>query len=91
MIIALHVAVALLGVGSATYGYIRPTSSSIKVSGALAALTFLSGFFMVWAEPTQILRTCLSGIAYLSVVVGAIILTRRKVEMLDTEHGDAYS
>lgn len=85
MIVALHVVIALLSIVSATFGYVRPTSTNIKLSYTLVALTFASGFYLVWSEPTQMLRTCLSGIGYLAVVSAGIFLARRKLQVLEAE------
>lgn len=85
MIIAIHVAIALLSIISATVGYIKPTIANLRVSYLLVALTFASGFYLVWAEPAQILRTCLSGLGYLTVVSVGILLTRRKILLLHSE------
>jgi len=82
MIILIHVAIALLSIGCATLGYIRPTNKIIKASYALIAMTFTSGFYLVIVEPSSMLRTCLSGVAYLSVVSAAVFLTRRKLALL---------
>lgn len=85
MTIAIHIIIALLSITCATFGYIRPTNKNLKISYVLVALTFASGFFLVWSEPAQILRTCLSGITYLAVVSAGILLTRRKLVTLHSE------
>ena len=79
MIVIIHVVIAVLSVVVATIGYSRPTNATLRMSYGLVVLTFGSGFFLVWNEPTQILRTCLSGIGYLAVVLAAIVLTRKKL------------
>ncbi len=71
---------------SATFGYIRPTNKNLRVSYVLIALTFMSGFYLVWSEPAAMLRTCLSGITYLAVVTAAVFLTRRKMLPKQSEH-----
>lgn len=85
MIIVIHVVIALLSIVCATFGYIRPTNKNLQISYALVALTFASGFVLVYSEPAQILRTCLSGITYLAVVSAGILLTRRKLIALRSE------
>lgn len=82
MIILLHVIIAFSSIASATRGYIRPTNKNQQISYALIALTFVSGFMLVWSEPAQMLRTCLSGIVYLAVVTAGVLLTRRKVALM---------
>lgn len=85
MIIAIHVLIALLSIGCATLGYIRPSNNTLRASYTFITLTFASGFFLVVSEPTHILRTCLSGIAYLSVVTAVVLLTRRKMAVDTSE------
>ena len=85
MIIVLHVAIALLSIICTTIGYVRPTNTNLKTSYALIALTFASGFYLVWSEPAQMLHTCMSGITYLGIVSVGVLLTRRKLATLETE------
>lgn len=90
MIILIHVIIALLSIASATFGYIRPTNKNLRLSYALIALTFISGFYLVWSEPTAMLRTCLSGIAYLTVVSVGVFLTRQKMSLVRDEQAHAH-
>lgn len=85
MTLLLHVLIALAGIVWTTYGYFRPTRKNIKVSYALVALTFASGFYLVWSEPAQILHMCLSGLMYLAVVGVGIALSQRKLATLQSE------
>lgn len=89
MIILIHVVIALLSIASATFGYIRPTNKNLRVSYALIAMTFMSGFYLVWSEPAAMLRTCLSGIAYLTVVSVGVFLTRQKLSFVRDEQVQA--
>lgn len=84
MILLLHIAIAISSIAWATYGYIRPTDKNIQASYALITMTFMSGFALVWSEPAQILRTCLSGIGYLAVVTAAVMLTRKKLSYIQS-------
>lgn len=86
MIIVLHVIIALTSLVWATIGYIRPTNTNLRVSYALIALTFITGFYMVMMEPAQMLRTCLSGVTYLAIASVGVLLTRRKLAALQSEN-----
>lgn len=88
MIIILHILIAIASIVSATYGYIRPTNRNLQISYALIVMTFMSGFILVWSEPAQILRTCLSGITYLAIVSVGVFLTRRKITLLQQPQGE---
>lgn len=85
MIILLHVLIALSGIIWTTYGYFRPTRTNLKVSYVLVALTFASGFYLVWSEPAKILHMCLSGLMYLAIVGVGIVLSQRKLAALQDE------
>ncbi len=85
MIIIVHVIIAILSILWTTYGYIRPTRTNIRASYALVVLVFVSGFYMVWSEPAQMIRACMSGLAYLGVVLLGIMATRRKLVGIQSE------
>ena len=85
MILLLHVFIALLGIISTTYGYLRPAQKTLRVSYALAILTFISGFYLVLAEPAQMLRACMSGVTYLVVVSLGVLATRKKLATIQSE------
>lgn len=85
MIIILHVTIAMLGIILTTVGYLRPTNTNLRISYALTALTFVSGFYLVWNEPAQMLHACMSGITYLAIVTVGILATRRKLAMAENE------
>lgn len=86
MIIILHVTIALLGILLTTYSYLRPTKNNLRASYTFVALTFISGFYLVWSEPAQMLHTCMTGLAYLGVVSVGIIMARRKLAVMQSEH-----
>lgn len=79
MIVLLHVVIAMLSIGMSSYAYVRPRVRTLRASYAFIGLTFLSGFYLIWTTPVSILRTCLSGIAYLTVVTTVTVLARRKL------------
>lgn len=77
--------IAVLGIIWTTYGYMRPNRTNLRASYALVALTFVSGFYLVWNEPAQMIRACTTGLVYLGVVSIGIIATRRKLTALQSE------
>lgn len=85
MIILIHVIVAVLGIILTTFGYFRPTERNVRLSYTFVALTIISGFYLVWSEPAQMLHTCMSGLAYLTVVSVGIFATRRKIAAFRSE------
>jgi hypothetical protein len=85
MITIIHVIIAVLGIIWTTYGYVRPAKAGLRASYALVALTFVSGFYLVWHEPAQMIRACTTGLVYLGVVSLGILATRRKLISLENE------
>lgn len=84
MIILTHVIIALLSIVCTSVGFVRPTQNNLHASYVLAALTFATGTYMVLSESVGILHACLSGVAYLSVVMAGIVLTRRKLAFMQS-------
>jgi hypothetical protein len=68
MIILLHIIIAVLSMGHATFVYIKPTTGRLRATYVLAALTMASGFYLVFAAPARIAETCVLGLVYLAVV-----------------------
>jgi len=85
IVIITHIIVALLSIACTTLGYARPTHKNLQASYVLAGLTFATGFYMVLSEPVSMLRACLSGVAYLTIVMAGIALTRRKLALLSSK------
>lgn len=85
MILATHVTIALFSIIWTTYGYLRPTNANVRIGYVLAALVFFSGLYLVVSQPAHILHACLSGVAYLAVVMVGIAATRRKLMALESE------
>ena len=89
MIVAIHVAIAVLSIIITTAGYIKPTSTILRAGYAFIGLTFASGFYLVWNEPAKMLHTCMSGLTYLAVVSVVTFLARRKLAILQSENPEA--
>jgi len=83
MIIIIHVIIALTSIIMAGVAYIRPGSAKLKTSYAFMALTLLSGLYLVWTTPGTMLRTCMSGVAYLAVVGAITMMARQKLAAIN--------
>ncbi len=79
MILAIHVGVALASIAWATFAFFRPSDLKIKGSYMLVFSTLASGTYLVVAMNASLLRTCLSGILYVAVVLALTLQARQKL------------
>lgn len=79
MIVILHVLIALASIVFVTAVYSKPTIKKLYTSYGLVVLTVLSGVYMTVSSPALMLRSCVAGIAYISVVSLVIVAMRAKV------------
>lgn len=79
MILLLHVAIALMSVGIASYSYVRPNNANLRVSYSFIGLTLASGFYLVEATPGVMVHACMTGVAYITLVTTVTALTHRKL------------
>ena len=79
MIIILHVVIALVGLGLSTALFVRQTQVLLRASYATLALTIASGTYVAWANHTNILSTCVTGLLYLGAVSVGILFARHKL------------
>lgn len=80
MVLILHIIFALSGVIFATYLLFRPTKKIVTASNSTAALTFVSGTYLVLSTQSNILKACLTGIAYFSFVLVATYFANNKIK-----------
>lgn len=79
MILALHITIALAGMLMAGLAYVAPSRAKLRATYGMVALTFISGTYLVVSMNTSLAHACVSGLAYLAVVSGALILAHRKL------------
>ena len=72
MIVLLHVIIAFLSMGHATYVYRKPSPSQLRATYGLVGLTTLSGVYLAIAAPKRIPEACTIGLVYIAVVSFAI-------------------
>lgn len=85
MIIVLHVLIALTSVLAVSWAYIRPTSTSLRTTYCLTALTIASGTYLVAVMPSHMIQACTSGLLYLAVMSLGIVFARIKLVRLQNE------
>lgn len=79
MIILLHVLAALTSIAVTTLTYMTPTARKLRLSTGLAALTLISGTYLVVSSHTRILETCLIGLVYTAGVAYGIFAAQNKL------------
>jgi hypothetical protein len=79
MIVILHVIIALSSIALASYAFMRPSASILRISYGLVGMTFASGFYLVWSAPAHMLQACISGVVYITVVSVAIVAAKHKL------------
>jgi hypothetical protein len=79
MIVLLHVIIALSSIALASYTFFKPSTKKLLTSYGLMIATVASGTYLLIALQADILRTCLSGLFYLTVTLIVTIATHVKV------------
>lgn len=79
MILITHILIALSSVAFATYLLFKPSQSKLIASYSLIAATLASGVYLTVLHPAHLAQTCLSGLAYISIVSIATIFARRRI------------
>lgn len=79
MMILLHVLIALSSIALSSLTAIVPSKRKIYGSSLLVALTLATGTYLVIAMHAPMLRTCLTGLAYLAVALSGVIVGYRRL------------
>ena len=79
MIILFHVFVALSSIAYTTYLYLSPQTSKFLSAYLLVGFTLASGTYLVIESPAQMIRACVSGLIYLSIVTFGLASARKKL------------
>lgn len=79
MILIIHILIALTSIAYSSYLYFDPQPSKFKPAYWLLGGTVSSGSILVITTGTNILKTCLTGLAYIGFVLTVIILAKKKL------------
>lgn len=79
MIIFIHVIVALASVVYTSVLFFAPSKRNFNISYALIGLTFISGTYLIVSTPSHLVSDCISGLAYIGVVLFGLIIARVRV------------
>lgn len=73
MIILIHVIIALTSIIIASFAFFQPTLKKLIVSYGFILGTVASGTYLLISAPSHILQSCLTGLAYLTIISFATI------------------
>ena len=79
MILPLHILIATASIFSSASAFLFPSKSKLRLTYALIALTFISGFFLMWGKPVHMAQVCTTGLIYLGIVSAGIFAARHKL------------
>lgn len=86
MMILLHVLIALSSIVASSVTAIVPSRRKLYASSLLVALTLLTGTYLVIALHAPLLRTCLTGLVYLAVAVGGMLVGVRRLASQEADN-----
>lgn len=79
MLILTHVIIALSSIAFTTHLWFSPTRRKFYVSYGLIAATLISGTALVISTHSPLLSSCETGLAYLGIVLAALVAARRRL------------
>lgn len=80
MIVLIHVIIALASVALSSITFFKPSNNKLAVSYGLIIATVGSGTFLLLTTTGDILRSCLTGLFYVTVVTIVTIATHVRVK-----------
>lgn len=83
--VLIHVIIALLSVGIASFTYFKPTIKRLYASYGFIIATVASGTLLILNTSGSILKSCLTGLLYVTVVSIVTIATHVRVRKFAKE------
>jgi len=79
MVLILHIVIALSSVAYTTYLFFAPSKSKLRVSYSLVAATLVTGTFLVVANPSKMVSSCISGLIYIGAISLGLVAVQMKL------------
>lgn len=79
MLLITHILIALASVAYSTYMIFVPSYTKLRVSYGMIAATIGTGTYLVYTTRSPLLQSCLTGLAYISVVSVGVALTHYRL------------
>lgn len=76
-----HIVTALISLAFTSYLFFFPSEAKLYVAEALVILTLVSGLYLVFSKPANMLQVCVTGLVYLAFVSVGLIATRKKLAL----------
>jgi hypothetical protein len=84
MIVFIHIAIAIISLVQVSLLVISPSHGGLYRSYGLISMTLLSGTALVFSAQRPLLQTCLTGLAYAAVAIGATVFARARLATRDS-------
>lgn len=84
MILILHIIIAISSIAVTTILLISPTKNKLITSYLLVGATLASGIYLTILNPTEMLRTCMAGLVYASLVTTGTMIAQSKLRRIST-------
>jgi hypothetical protein len=68
----IHISVAILSIAQATFALVSPSRAKLGATYGLVAATLATGTYLVVQQHAPLMSSCMSGLTYLSVVLGLL-------------------
>ncbi len=85
MVLLIHIAIAISSIIYTSYTYLNPSSSKLRLSYLFAALTLISGTYLIIIKPAHMVQSCMVGVMYLGFVSLAIMAAKKKLAKITTD------
>ena len=79
MSLVIHLACAFGSMAYATYAFFFPSRTGRWVTYGLIALTFASGFWLIFTTPVHMAEVCVTGLVYVAYISCAVVFSSKKL------------
>lgn len=81
MILLFHIVCAFISVIYTAFISVQPSQSRLRIAYTLAGVTFISGFYLLSANPSHLAQACVVGLMYFGLVSFGIVSARNKLAL----------
>lgn len=82
MLLFIHILSALTSLLFSTFGLFSPSRTKLLTSYLFIASTTLTGVFLIIENNASLAHVCMSGLAYLAVVLAEVYVMRKRLHAL---------
>lgn len=76
MALLIHIIIAVTSVAFTTLLFVLPTRTKFRINYALIGLTLATGTYLVVSTNTSMLKACMSGLFYITLVTAGTVAAR---------------